>query len=103
MAEDLQMSGCIAVVFNKKFGELQTLQEQNPEFGRVLQLKKGQRNILYLITKKHSRDKPSYEDVRRSLTRLRNTMLDQNLVDFVIPKLASGLDKLDWRIVGSML
>ncbi|XP_074029451.1 uncharacterized protein [Leptinotarsa decemlineata] len=100
VAKYLQMSKDIAVVFNKKFGQLQTLREQNPEVGGVLQLKKGQRNIFYLVTKKHSRDKPSYEDVWRSLTRLKETMLDQNLVELAIPKLASGLD---WRIVRSML
>ncbi|XP_074040454.1 ADP-ribose glycohydrolase OARD1-like isoform X2 [Leptinotarsa decemlineata] len=98
VAKDLQMSKGIAVIFNKKFGQLQTLRGQNPEVGGVLQLKKGQSNIFYLVTKKHSRDKPSYEDVWRSLTRLRDTMLDQNLVDLAIPKLASGLDRLDFGV-----
>ncbi|KAG5898282.1 hypothetical protein JTB14_008625 [Gonioctena quinquepunctata] len=72
------MSRGIAVVFSKKFGQLQTLREQNPEVGGVLQLKKGQRNIYYLVTKRHSQDKPSYEDVWKSLTKLRDTMVDQN-------------------------
>ncbi|KAG5886025.1 hypothetical protein JTB14_023666 [Gonioctena quinquepunctata] len=93
----------IAVVFSKKFGQLQTLREQNPEVGGVLQLKKGQRNIYYLVTKRHSQDKPSYEDVWKSLTKLRDTMVDQNLVDLAIPKLSCGIDGLDWRVIRSML
>ncbi|XP_074030334.1 ADP-ribose glycohydrolase OARD1-like [Leptinotarsa decemlineata] len=92
VAEDVQMSRGIAVVFNKKFGQLQ---EQNPEVGGVLQLKKDQRNISYLVTIKHFRDKPS-------LTRLRDTMLDQKLVYLAMPKIAFGLDRLDWRILRSM-
>ncbi|KAG5889244.1 hypothetical protein JTB14_006380 [Gonioctena quinquepunctata] len=81
----------------------QTLREQNPEVGGVLQLKKGQRNIYYLVTKRHSRDKPSYEDVWKSLTKLRDTMVDQNLADLAIPKLSCGIDGLDWRVIRSML
>ncbi|KAG5893959.1 hypothetical protein JTB14_027707 [Gonioctena quinquepunctata] len=103
VAEDLRMSRGIAVVFSKKFGQLQTLREQNPEVGGVLQLKKGQRNIYYLVTKRHSQDKPSYEDVWKSLTKLRDTMVDQNLVDLAIPKLSCGIDGLDWRVIRSML
>ncbi|KAG5885092.1 hypothetical protein JTB14_003966 [Gonioctena quinquepunctata] len=70
---------------------------------RVLQLKKGQRNIFYLVTKRHSQDKPSYEDVWKSLTKLRDTMVDQNLADLAIPKLSCGIDGLDWRVIRSML
>ncbi|KAG5897160.1 hypothetical protein JTB14_020889 [Gonioctena quinquepunctata] len=103
VAEDLRMSRGIAVVFSKKFGQLQTLREQNPEVGGVLQLKKGQRNIYYLVTKRHSQDKPSYEDVWKSLTKLRDTMVDQNLADLAIPKLSCGIDGLDWRVIRSML
>ncbi|KAG5891443.1 hypothetical protein JTB14_019921 [Gonioctena quinquepunctata] len=97
------MSRGIAVVFSKKFGQLQTLREQNPEVGGVLELKKGQRNIYYLVTKRRSQDKPSYEDVWKSLTKLRDTMVDQNLVDLAIPKLSCGIDGLDWRVIRSML
>ncbi|KAG5891944.1 hypothetical protein JTB14_002220 [Gonioctena quinquepunctata] len=97
------MSRGIAAVFSKKFGQLQTLREQNPEVGGVLQLKKGQRNIYYLVTKRHSQDKPSYEDVWKSLTKLRDTMVDQNLADLAIPKLSCGIDGLDWRVIRSML
>ncbi|KAJ8949233.1 hypothetical protein NQ318_022745 [Aromia moschata] len=73
VAADLRMSRGIALTFKKAFGQLEELRRQRPEVGRVLQ-----------ITVEPARER-------------------ENISSLAIPKIASGLDGLDWRVIRSML
>ncbi|KAJ8946775.1 hypothetical protein NQ318_018984 [Aromia moschata] len=92
VAADLRMSRGIALTLKKAFGQLEELRRQRPEVGRVLQIKVAQqekeRSLFYLVTKQLSYHKPTYQTSISSLA---------------IPKIASGLDGLDWRVIRSML
>ncbi|KAJ8936593.1 hypothetical protein NQ318_016887 [Aromia moschata] len=89
VAADLRMSRGIALTFKKAFGQLEELRRQRPEVGRVLQTtvaeQEKERSVFYLVTKQLSHHKPTYG------------------LCLAIPKIASGLDGLDWRVIRSML
>lgn len=107
VAEDLEMSRGIAADFKDKFGQIDELRGQNPRKGRTLQIVHQQdgvaRNIFYLVTKRRSCEKPTYHDVWNALVQLREHLRAQGLRKLAIPKLACGLDGLDWRVTRSML
>ncbi|CAH0547092.1 unnamed protein product [Brassicogethes aeneus] len=107
VAEDLRMSRGIAVVFKNKFGRVDDLRRQNPKVGEVLEIVNneqiGNRSIFYLVTKQLSHQKPNYRDVWNALNKLRNTLLSKDIMNLAIPKIACGLDGLDWRIIRSMV
>ncbi|CAH1988941.1 unnamed protein product [Acanthoscelides obtectus] len=95
----------IAKVFLRIFGRVYELRQTNPEVGEVLQITEEgtNRKIFYLVTKEASHQKPNYEDVWSALCSLREVLLAEDLRKLAIPKLACGLDNLDWRIIRSML
>ncbi|KAJ8948867.1 hypothetical protein NQ318_013521 [Aromia moschata] len=107
VAADLRMTRGIALTFKKAFGQLEELRRQRPEVGRVLQIKVAQqekeRSVFYLVTKQLSHHKPTYQTVWVTLVEPRDVLLSQNISSLAIPKIASGLDGLDWRVIRSML
>ncbi|KAJ8936263.1 hypothetical protein NQ318_019749 [Aromia moschata] len=104
VAAELRMSRGIALTFKKTFGQLR---RQRPEVGRVLQItvveQEKERFVFYLVTKQLSHHKPTYQTVWDTLVELREVLLSQNISSLAIPKIASGLDGLDWRVIRSML
>ncbi|KAJ8958593.1 hypothetical protein NQ318_016314 [Aromia moschata] len=107
VAADLRMSRGIALTFKKAFGQLEELRRQRPEVGRVLQNtaveQEKERSVFYLVTKQLSHHKPTYQTVWDTLVELRDVLLSQSISSLAIPKIASGLDGLDWRVIRSML
>ncbi|KAJ8950024.1 hypothetical protein NQ318_002436 [Aromia moschata] len=107
VAADLRMSRGIALTFKKAFGQLEELRRQRPEVGRVLQItaaeQEKERSVFYLVTKQLSHHKPTYQAVWDTLVELRDVLLSQSIRSLAIPKIASGLDGLDWRVIRSML
>ncbi|KAJ8936949.1 hypothetical protein NQ318_015567 [Aromia moschata] len=91
----------------KAFGQLEELRRQRPEVGRVLQItaaeQEKERSVFYLVTKQLSHHKPTYQTVWDTLVELRDVLLSQSISSLAIPKIASGLDGLDWRVIRSML
>ncbi|KAJ8946991.1 hypothetical protein NQ318_019072 [Aromia moschata] len=107
VAADLRMSRGIALTFKKAFRQLEELRRQRPEVGRVLQItaaeQEKERSVFYLVTKQLSHHKPTYQTVWDTLVELRDVLLSQSISSLAIPKIASGLDGLDWRVIRSML
>ncbi|KAJ8939474.1 hypothetical protein NQ318_022528 [Aromia moschata] len=107
VAADLRMSRGIALTFKEAFGQLEELRRQRPEVGRVLQITAAEqgkeRSVFYLVTKQLSHHKPTYQTVWDTLVELRDVLLSQSISSLAIPKIASGLDGLDWRVIRSML
>ncbi|POS82547.1 hypothetical protein EPUL_004988, partial [Erysiphe pulchra] len=103
VAEDLRMSRGIARVFRKKFGRVPELVDQQPRPGRTLRLPDGERHLFYLVTKRFSHGKPTYEIMWDTLMSLRSEITRLRVKKLAVPKLGCGLDQLNWRIVRNML
>ncbi|KAJ8955166.1 hypothetical protein NQ318_009059 [Aromia moschata] len=80
--------------FKKAFGQLEELHRQRPEAGRVLQItaaeQEKERSVFYFA-------------VCDTRVELKDVLLSQSIGSLAIPKIASGLDGLDWRVIRSML
>ena len=59
--------------------------------------------IFSLITKEKYNSKPTIESITTALFELRNILLMQNIRCIAMPKIAFGLDKMDWSEISALL
>ncbi|KAJ8926789.1 hypothetical protein NQ314_020813 [Rhamnusium bicolor] len=103
VSEDMSMSAGIALRFSEKFGSKKALLQQRQAPGGLAVLFDNGRFIYYLVTKKSSSDKPSYENLQASLLKLRDHVLSYQVPKLAIPLLGCGLDGLSWPKVRSLV
>ncbi|XP_045468252.1 uncharacterized protein LOC123676417 [Harmonia axyridis] len=103
VSKDFHMSRGIAVCFKNKYGNIEKLKSQNKMVGQVAKIRKDNRNIYYLITKENYYDKPTYENVFKSLKELREICEMNNEKYLAIPRISSGLDRLKWSTIFNMI
>ena len=61
-------------------------------------------NLVYhLITEDNHYEKPTTDTIKTTLFAMRDHALGQNLSCIAIPKIACGLDGMDWRDVSSLI
>lgn len=60
-------------------------------------------NIFNLITKEHYWNKPTYTTITASLSFMLELALENNINKIVMPKIGSGLDKLNWNKVREII
>lgn len=56
-------------------------------------------NVFNLVTKAKCFHKPTYESLRESLEMMREHLEFMDVTKLAMPKIASGLDRLDWNQV----
>ena len=105
ISSDFVMGGGIAVPFNKKFNlraQFEQIKKENPErlkhptcvlLGRVLNL----------ITKNLVYHKPTYDSMRSALKKMREICEEKNIKKVAMPKIGSGIDRLDWDRVREII
>lgn len=103
VTSDLKMGAGIAVKFKQVFKGVDELRAQNVGVGGVATLKDGQRFVYYLITKKSTYDKPTYEDLTRSLEAMKKHMSENGAKKLAIPRIGCGIDGMEWPKVKSIL
>jgi O-acetyl-ADP-ribose deacetylase (regulator of RNase III) len=99
VSEDLAMGKGIAALFRNEFGGIEELRKQRATVGDVATLALGDCVIYYMITKAKYWNKPTYEDLEKSLLRVKNDMLTRGLGKLAMPKIGCGLDGLEWNRV----
>lgn len=103
VSEDLRMGKGIAKTFKSKFGSVPELKKQNQKTGGLCILKRDERYIYYLVTKKIYKDKPTYEDLEQSIELMKDHCIKENVTHLSLPKIGCGLDGLFWPNVRGML
>nr|XP_023014400.1 uncharacterized protein LOC111504128 isoform X2 [Leptinotarsa decemlineata] len=103
VAEDLRMGSGIAVTFKREFKELDDLLSQRQRQGGLAVLKSENRYIYYLVTKRLSTGKPTYETFWSSLKKMRDHIISHDVKKLAIPRIGCGLDRLDWVKVKFMI
>lgn len=103
ISRDLKMSQGIALMFRRKFGNIEILRSQNPKIHDTLYIHQDERYILYLITKEKYWQKPSLEDVYKTLKNLVQLCKTLEINKLAIPHLGSGCDGLNWHEVKTMV
>ncbi len=60
-------------------------------------------NVYNLVTKKYVHNRPTYENLARTLEDMRDMMIDEGQRKVAMPRIGCGLDGLDWAIVRSII
>lgn len=103
VSADLKLSQGIALEFRRRFGHLQELKLQRPKKTEVAYFKIGSRYILNLVTKEKCEQKPTMEDMYKSLLNLKMFCQEFQINNLALPCIGSGLDRLDWPAVLHMI
>ncbi|KAJ8929324.1 hypothetical protein NQ314_018001 [Rhamnusium bicolor] len=103
VSKDMSVSAGISLRFREKFGSQKVVLQQRQAPGGLAVLFDNGRFIYYLVTKKSSSDKPSYENLQASLLKLRDHVLSYQVPKLAIPFLGCGLDGLSWPKVRSLV
>lgn len=99
ISADFALGAGIAKVFdeiyNMRFKLFRTYDEYIYEGGDALLVD----NVYNLVTKPKCYHKPTYESVREALEVMKYAMEMRNTTKLAMPKIASGLDRLEWSRV----
>lgn len=99
IAKDLKMGKGVSGLFKKKFGPIDCFKNQNLQVGSVGILKDNERYVYYLITKSKTSGYPTLNDLKESLISMKTHAIENNVKTISMPRIGSGLDKLDWDLV----
>jgi O-acetyl-ADP-ribose deacetylase (regulator of RNase III) len=75
------------------------LLDQRARVGHIAVLEHEGRFIYYLVTKKYSQEKPSFDALVSSLEKMRNHCAEHNVKHVAMPRIGCGLDRLEWKEV----
>lgn len=105
VSADFKMGAGIAVEFRDRFGHVKELIESKTRVGQVatLQFEKERAPVYYLVTKEKYYNKPTYETLASCLQNLAQCCVRDQVVHLAIPRIATGLDKLEWNQVKKIL
>ena len=103
------MSKGIVTQFNKRFGIGNKLKESYPDYAAAWSQERKQYDCLLtgrvfnLVTKEKYNDHPTYDSVRGALEMMRGICETQGIKKVAMPKIASGLDRLQWDKVSGII
>lgn len=103
VAMDFHMGEGIAKLFLQKFGSKLELRSRNIQEGEMTYLNYNNRFIYYLVTKRTSWSKPTYESFESSLVAMFEHLASRNIDTIGMPKIGCCLDGLDWPIVRDLI
>lgn len=77
---------------------------QNPRVGEcVVKVDTDGRIIVYFVTKEHNSSNPSYHILESCVEKLKDLCKQKQISKIAIPKYNSGMDKLPWELVSSVM
>lgn len=103
VSKDFVMGQGIALQFKQRFHGVEHLKQQNKTVGQVATLTYHGRHIYYLITKQKYYEKPTYFSLFKCLLELRYFLKMRQIKKLALPRIACGLDRLEWNIVKKMI
>uniref|UniRef100_A0A1D1XP44 O-acetyl-ADP-ribose deacetylase C6orf130 n=1 Tax=Anthurium amnicola TaxID=1678845 RepID=A0A1D1XP44_9ARAE len=99
VSEDFKMGKGIAKIFKHKYQGVEELVNQHKKIGQTATLKRGNRYIFYIITKKKYYQIPKPEDFELALWDLRKVCEELNVKHLSLPRIGTGLDKFPLEYV----
>ncbi|CAI6372075.1 unnamed protein product [Macrosiphum euphorbiae] len=103
ISQDVKMSQGMAIMFRRKFGNVEILKSQHPKIHGVLYIRQENRYILYMVTKPKYWQKPSLEDMFLTVQNLKFVCIELNIKKLEMPRYGSGFDQLDWLSIRTMI
>ena len=101
ISSDCKMGAGIAKPMNKKMklGALEKLPESDREYPACIY----HNGVYNLITKEKYSHVPLYPSLRVALVIMRNHAIENDITKIAMPKIGSGLDKLNWGMVRAII
>ena len=103
VSSDLVMAAGIATHFLRLFPDLKDIRQRNiflkPGSLTAHFSQQQQKWIYNLVTKQLGNDKPTYQNLHKSLCRMKSHMLEHGITESSLPQTGCGLDKLEWTKV----
>ena len=99
ISADAKMGAGIAKIFRQEHPLMaRYILMQQPKIGDAVLYKDVQNNrlIANLITKQRFFHKPTYATLEQSLISLKDELIKMDVTSVAMPKIGSGLDRLDW-------
>ena len=94
------MAAGIATHFLGLFPDFNDIRQRKmflPPGSLIAHFPQQRQNWIYnLVTKKHGNDKPTYQNLHKSLCRMKSHMLEHGITEISLPQNGCGLDKLEW-------
>lgn len=103
ISQDARMGAGIAVLFQKKFKQRTQIQNMQVSVGDIAAIKVDNRYIYNLVTKSNALHKPTYENLTNSIKAMKEHAIRHYVTDIAMPKIGSGLDRLNWNVVLSII
>jgi len=108
VSQDCNMDVGIAVLFKKTFPDLQkycqrVIHTNHLNYPCVIPYMENDRTVFTLITKKYYYDKPTYENVVKTIKGVAFMCKQFNIKFLGMPRIGYGLDKLEWNKVRTII
>lgn len=115
ISADFGMFGGVVVGFNERWNMKNVLISRHINVQDTFRQTKGMvipvevkdcgipTTVYNLITKETVGNLPSYESLKKSLTLLKEQMIEDGNTKLAIPKIGCGIDRLDWGIVSDII
>lgn len=102
ISKDCAMGAGIASHFEKRFKMRKDLLDKSLEVGKAIIIERDYR-VFNLITKQYYWNKPTYEDLEKSLKSMKSLILGRDIDKIAMPRIGCGLDGLRWILVFPMI
>ena len=107
ISADFAMGKGIAVEFDKKFNLKSKLKKSHPNYLIIWTQIGGdcikEDKVFNLITKGRFYEKPTLNNLKNSLKKMKSICLEENILKVAMPKIGCGLDRLNWKDVKQLL
>lgn len=113
ISEDCAMGAGIALKFNQKIPRMKQMLKSIIEYNKIsypsavefryIDTNLGLVTIINMITKKNYYNKPTYNDFKISLEKVKEICIKNNIKEITMPKIGCGLDRLNWYKVKNII
>ena len=104
VSKDLKMTQGLAKSFRDKWpSQIDELKKMDLDVGDIGAIKVDERFIYHLIIKGKFNEQPKHDPLKQSLAKLKDHMLENEITEVSLPKIGSGLNRLSWSDVKTMI
>ena len=104
VSQDLKFFRGLAKSFRDEWpGQIYQLKKMDLKVGDVGAIKVKDRFVYHLITKEWCNDQPTYDNLRKSLTNMKEHMVENDISEVSLPKIGCGKNRLSWPVVKMMI
>lgn len=94
VSKNFEMSQGLTLKCRRRFGQIETLKEQNKEITEIAYIQHDGKSLEFIITKELSQQTTTLETVFKCIINLRTFCEENNITRFGLPRVGNELDKL---------